>query len=323
MEPVSHKNPGPTRREPNSGVQETLPPVLLGRLHLSRPIHVPHIVKASDSVTSERGAASGPPFSARKPLLAAARAAAATPRALSSRATSRGSAGSATATGSTQHEDHQDRKPKHFTAWTQLRTRELAPMPDVEELLGIGPAVSFGHGLLWPGTFQQYAVGWMPGACLGVAEFGRLLRENHVILDYASRCRILELAVGRGAQIIDFPALLSFVEATARSVTLAEDLRASGGPRRGRRKRVRRPEQAAVAVLQAVFNSYDRDGQGELCREDYMRLVRDRGQVPRTPEEFHDLHRQVAFCREDGLPGPLDFAAFIRLVTYLSGAGCA
>jgi len=86
-------------------------------------------------------------------------------------------------------------------------------MPDVEELLGIGPAVSFGHGLLWPGTFQQYAVGWMPGACLGVAEFGRLLRENHVILDYASRCRILELAVGRGAQIIDFPALLSFVEA--------------------------------------------------------------------------------------------------------------
>ena len=73
-----------------------------------------------------------------------------------------------------------------------------------------------------PGTFQQYAIGWMPGmsltglglgalghqpgkaasdlmrypeastspasqgACLGVAEFGRLLRENHVILDYAS-----------------------------------------------------------------------------------------------------------------------------------------
>ncbi|CAE7665223.1 TMEM63A [Symbiodinium sp. CCMP2456] len=245
--PISQKNPGAARREHNSGLQETLPPVLLGRLHLSRPSHVPLIVnKASDGVTSERAAASEPPFSARKPLLAAARAAAATPRALSSRATSRGSAGSVTATGSTLHEDH---KPKHFTAWTQLRTRELAPMPDVEELLGIGPAVSFGHGLLWPGTFQQYAIGWMPGmsltgACLGVAEFGRLLRENHVILDYASRCRILELAVGRGAQIIDFPALLSFVEATARSVTLAEDLRASGGPRRGRRKRVRRPEKA-------------------------------------------------------------------------------
>ncbi|CAE7320790.1 TMEM63A [Symbiodinium sp. KB8] len=243
--PISQKNPGSTRRVHISGVQETLPPVLLGRLHLSRPSHVPHIVnKASDGVTSERAAASEPPLSARKPLLAAAGAAAATPRALSSRATSRGSAGSVTATGSTLHEDH---KPKHFTAWTQLRTRELAPMPDVEELLGIGPAVSFGHGLLWPGTFQQYAIGWMPGmsltgACLGVAEFGRLLRENHVILDYASRCRILELAVGRGAQIIDFPALLSFVEATARSVTLAEDLRASGGLRRGRRKRVRQPE---------------------------------------------------------------------------------
>ena len=26
----------------------------------------------------------------------------------------------------------------------------------------------------------------LQGACLGVAEFGRLLRENHVILDYAS-----------------------------------------------------------------------------------------------------------------------------------------
>ena len=32
-----------------------------------------------------------------------------------------------------------------------------------------------------------------------------------------------------------------------------------------------------------------------------MKLAR---QVPRTPEEFHDLHRQVAFCREVRLHAP-------------------
>eukprot|EP00438_Fugacium_kawagutii_P031663 Skav207332 [mRNA] locus=scaffold3027:291931:295817:- [translate_table: standard] len=174
---------------------------------------------------------------------------------------------------------------KPLQTWTRLRPRELAPMPDVEALLGIGPAVSFGHGLLWPGCFQQYAIGWMPGMSisgvhLSAAELGKLLREHRVNLDYMSRSRVLELAAGRGAQSIDFHAFFRLVE----------DLQPDpGAPRR--HKLTDLPEEAAMAV--------DSGKTGELMRPDYMRILRDRNQVPRTAEELRDLTKYLAFCREE------------------------
>jgi len=257
-----------------------------------------------------------------------------TPRALSSRATSRGSAGSMDSMfmpEKMQDENvekiQQDVDPeatepfKPLQTWTRLRHRELAPMPDVEALLGIGPAVSFGHGLLWPGCFQQYAIGWMPGMSLSgvhlsAAELGKLLREQRINLDYMSRSRVLELAAGRGAQSIDFLAFLHLVEETARSATFAEDLLANEGPRR---RKPEPPEEVAMAVVRAVFNSYDSSKAGELTRQDYMRILRDRNQVPRTADELRDFTKHLAFCREDGLPGSLDFVAFMRFVVFLSG----
>lgn len=213
---------------------------------------------------------------------------------------------------------------KPLQTWTRLRPRELAPMPNMEALLGIGPAISLGHGLLWPGSFQEYAMGWMPGmniagVALGLAEFGRLLRDQRVNLDYAARSRVCELACGRGALGIDFPSFLGLVEETARKATFAEDLSASEPWRRNTARSKNGPDEVALRVLRAVFNSYDVGRRGELAREDYMRLLRDRGQVPRTPEEVSDLRRQLAFCREDGLPGALDFTAFLRFLVFLSG----
>lgn len=222
-------------------------------------------------------------------------------------------------------EMQEDVDPEHFKplqTWTRLRPRELAPMPDVEALLGIGPAVSSGHGLLWPGCFQQYAIGWMPGmslsgVTLSAAELGKLLREQRINLDYMSRSRVLELATGRGAQSIDFWAFRHLVEETARSATFAEDQGNEGLPQR--RRKANLPEEAAMAVVRAVFNSYDSSKTGELMRQDYMRILRDCNQVPRTAEDLRDFTKQLAFCREDGLPGSLDFMAFMRFVVFLSG----
>ena len=45
------------------------------------------------------------------------------------------------------------------------------------------------------------------------------------------------------------------------------------------------PSQVSIPtsiLLRADPAAQDRDGQGQLCREDYMRLVRDRGQAQRT-----------------------------------------
>lgn len=40
------------------------------------------------------------------------------------------------------------------------------------------------------------------GVTLSAAELGKLLREQRINLDYLSRSRVLELAIGRGAQSI-------------------------------------------------------------------------------------------------------------------------
>eukprot|EP00931_Biecheleriopsis_adriatica_P039372 TRINITY_DN22518_c0_g1_i1.p1 TRINITY_DN22518_c0_g1~~TRINITY_DN22518_c0_g1_i1.p1 ORF type:complete len:438 (-),score=78.13 TRINITY_DN22518_c0_g1_i1:33-1313(-) len=208
-----------------------------------------------------------------------------------------------------------------LVAWTRLRTRDLDPLPDSEKLLGIGPASFVGHGLLWSGSFQRYAVGLLPGmtkssVCLGVAELGRLLREHRIALDYGARCRIIELAAGQGAQNIDFRAFAKLVEATAQSATEAQERQPHA---RRCRSKARQPEEVALAVVRAVFNSYDFSRNCELAREDCMRLLRDRGQVPRTLQESKDLSHQLAFCREDGLPGPLSFPEFMRFLVFLSG----
>ncbi|CAJ1355333.1 unnamed protein product [Effrenium voratum] len=298
------------RRAPNPMARSELPalPRLLGRAPAT-----PATAKPALSSRSEKRRPFGRDDRAKLP------GSRGSSRALSSRATSRGSAGvSDEEDAKESKEERGSRQP--FQMWTRLRTRELMPMPHMEDILGIGPAVSFGHGLLWSGIFQQYAVGWLPGmspsgsVTLGAAELGKLLRENHVNLDYASRCRVIELAGGRNAQSMDFLGFRRLVESTAKGAVFLEDLSATGLKTR------KRPDEAALAVVRAVFNSYA-EGKAEMEREDYMRLLRDRAQVPRSSEGMQDLQRQLAFCREDGLPGPLDLTAFMRFLAFLGSSG--
>lgn len=214
--------------------------------------------------------------------------------------------------------------------FTRLVVRDdLDPVPDSNPFIGGGSGDFLGHGLLWPACFQRYAVGWTSGMscegiCLGVAEFGRMLREHQVELDYESRCRVMELVSGKAALAMDFRVFRQLVESTAGSATQAVSQCADtivGCQRRGnrRRKGPKPPDSVALAVVRAVFNSYDFSCTGVLRREDYMRLLRDRGQTPRSPDEYENLSRQLAFCREDGLPGPLNFVGFMRLLVFLSG----
>lgn len=213
--------------------------------------------------------------------------------------------------------------------FTRLVIRDLDPVPDSNPFTGGGSGDFLGHGLLWPACFQRYAVGWTSGMscegiCLGVAEFGRMLREHQVELDYESRCRVMELISGKAALAMDFHVFRQLVESTAGSATQAVSHCVDtivGCQHRGnrRRKGSKSPESVALAVVRAVFNSYDFSCTGMLRREDYMRLLRDRGQTPRSPDEYENLSRQLAFCREDGLPGPLNFMGFMRLLVFLSG----
>eukprot|EP00930_Biecheleria_cincta_P024620 TRINITY_DN17608_c0_g1_i1.p1 TRINITY_DN17608_c0_g1~~TRINITY_DN17608_c0_g1_i1.p1 ORF type:complete len:456 (-),score=59.34 TRINITY_DN17608_c0_g1_i1:403-1770(-) len=213
--------------------------------------------------------------------------------------------------------------------FTRLGIRELDPVPDSNPFTAGGSGDFLGHGLLWPPCFQRYAVGCTAGMlcegiCLGVAELGRMLREHQVELDYESRCRIMELIGGKGAQAMDFNVFQELVEFTAGTATQAASQCADaivGCQHRGnrRRKGSKSPESVALAVVRAVFNSYDFSCTGMLRREDYMRLLRDRGQTPRNQEECENLSRQLAFCREDGLPGPLNFMGFMRLLVFLNG----
>jgi len=213
-------------------------------------------------------------------------------------------------------------------AFTRLRTRGLEPMPDTDKLIGAGHAALLGHGLLWQASFQRFAVGWMPGAslsgaCLGVAEFGRLLREHGVKLDYEARCKALELAAGKGSQALDFQGFIGFVHATAQSAAAVSPPRhveeLLSKQELSMRRKCKRPEEVAMSVLRAVFNSYDLERTGSLAREEYFRLLRDRSQVPKTIQDLEDLSRQLAYCREDYLPGPLNFMEFARFLTCLNG----
>lgn len=159
-----------------------------------------------------------------------------------------------------------------------------------------------GRGLLAQDVFERYCsgVGSNSGARLGSAELGRLLRDFHINLDYQGRCHALELASGRGAQSADFPAFLRLVAAAA------------GGPH------MQRPglaqDEAASAVLQAVFHSYDTNHSGRLEREECMRLLTDCGKAPQTVEQSQEICRKLALCRNDGLPGALDFGEFQHLL---------
>lgn len=213
--------------------------------------------------------------------------------------------------------------------FTRLVIRDLGPVPDSNPFTAGGSGDFLGHGLLWPPCFQRYAVGCTAGmscegTCLGVAEFGRMLREHQVELNYESRCRAMELIGGKGAQAMDFHVFRELVEFTAGTATQAASQCVDaivGCQHHGnrRRKGLKSPESVALAVVRAVFNSYDFSSTGMLRREDYMRLLRDRGQTPRNQEECENLSRQLAFCREDGLPGSLNFMGFMRLLVFLNG----
>jgi len=214
-------------------------------------------------------------------------------------------------------------------AFTRLRTCELSPMPDTESVLGsFHAAAALGRGLFWPATFERYAMGRMPGmskvtgACLGPAEFGRLLRDHGVELGYDVRCRALELVSGSNCvHSTDFQSFFDFIEATARLWVAADPTIGKNTKGKKKKRRGKKPEEAALAVARAVFNSYDVERTGVIDREGYMKLLRDKSQVPQNIEEWQDLCRQVSFCRQDGLPGPLDFPDFLRFVVRLSSDG--
>lgn len=169
-----------------------------------------------------------------------------------------------------------------------------------------GARLFAGRGLLARDVFEQYCSGPAPTEgprFLGAMELGRLLRDNHVDLDYLGRCRALQLACGHAAQAADHAAFLRLVAATSTG-TQPPSSRRRSPPR----------EEAAVALVQAVFNSYDTDRSGLLERDECLELLADCGKAPRTAEQTKRVCELLSQCRRDGLPGALDFEEFQTLL---------
>lgn len=146
-------------------------------------------------------------------------------------------------------------------------------------------------------TFASYDVDG--DGRLGFGEFGSLLRDTGLDVDYAKACQAVELIAGPGERSFGFDTF---------SRLLAADVKKHVGY-----------TNEAVASLRYSFSKYNRNGSGKLDVLEYSRFLEDLGYVPHTKEESQKLGDIIASCREDGKPGALDFESFMKLVAVL---GC-
>jgi len=146
---------------------------------------------------------------------------------------------------------------------------------------------------------------------LDVAQFGALLLDQGIELDYKSACQAVETVAGFGERTVDFEAFLRLVDHT--KADKAET-----------REKLRGYSEDQAEILQSVFDAYDRNKSGLLETVEYSALLADLGRVPRDSEEQKHLAELIAKCRGGDL-GPLNFQEFLalaRCVDQEDGVAC-
>lgn len=128
---------------------------------------------------------------------------------------------------------------------------------------------------------------------LGVVEFGALLCDNQVDVDYATACQAVELVAGPAAKGVSFEGFRALIA-------------------HAKNEQEERLEDDTSSLLRDVFDAYDMNRSGRLEVGEYARLLADLGRAPKTKRESEELGELIASCRNAGAPGPLSFQEFLE-----------
>lgn len=134
---------------------------------------------------------------------------------------------------------------------------------------------------------------------LSFTEFGRLLQDQGLPVDFKQAIEALELVAGSGAQGLQ---LEGFLELIARASEARHGY-----------------SESEFRVLRDVFDAYDKNSSGFLEAQEYSSLFADLGLGPSTKQESETLGSLIASCKKDSKLGPVDFTEFLALARKIDG----
>jgi len=134
---------------------------------------------------------------------------------------------------------------------------------------------------------------------LSLSEFGQLLHDQNLAVDYDEAIQALEKVAGPGERGLQLESFLGLIEESV------EEQQGYSG--------------SEVLTLQAVFDAYDANSSGYLEAREYSALFSDLGLAPSSRQESQSLGDLIASCRPDSKPGPINFTQFLSLARRIDG----